>query len=150
MTAFTAEEIWKAMKHVKGEEVESPMLTDYPVVNEVWEDKKLAEKWKKIIEVRDIVAKELEERRAEKVIGNALDAKVMISAGEDFKFLSDNKDLLKDVLMVSGLEIKETSDKEIKAKAEHADGEKCERCWKYETDLTEDHICHRCAEVLGK
>jgi isoleucyl-tRNA synthetase len=56
----------------------------------------------------------------------------------------------KDVLMVSGLEIKETSDKEIKAKAEHADGEKCERCWKYETDLTEDHICHRCAEVLGK
>ena len=150
MTAFTAEEIWKAMKHVKGEEVESPMLTDYPVVNEDWEDKKLAEKWKKISDIRDIVAKELEERRAEKIIGNALDAKVTLSAGEDFKFLSDNKDLLKDVLMVSGLEIVETSDKEIKAKAEHADGEKCERCWKYETDLTEDHICHRCAEVLGK
>ena len=105
MTCYTAEEIWKEMKHTKKEDVESPMLTDYPKENEEWDNKDLAEKWEEIIKVKNIVSKELELARADKVIGNSLDAKVTIYAeGDEYKFLNANKQLIKEVLIVSGLD----------------------------------------------
>ena len=153
MISFTSEEIWKAMKHTKEENVESPMLTDYPTPNEKWDNEELSKKWEEIIKVKDIVAKELELKRAEKVIGNSLDAKVTIYAeADEYKFLKENEELLKTVLIVSGLKIEENNRKqEIKlgVKVEHADGEKCDRCWMYD-EHTEDGLCPRCQKVLEK
>lgn len=156
MIPFTAEEIWKAMKHTKGEEVESVMLTDFPEVDEKYDNKELTEKWDKIIKVKDIVAKELENARADKVIGHSLNAKVTIFAeGEQYKFLEENKELLQTVFIISALEIKQNERKdEIKlgVKVEQAPGEKCERCWMYSETVGEDKenptICHRCSENL--
>ncbi len=151
MISFTAEEIWSAMKHTEKENVESPMLADYPVTNDEWDNKEIAEKWEKIIKVKNIVAKDLELARAEKTIGNSLDAKVTIYAdGEEYKFLKENEELIKLVLIVSGLEIQENNRKQeekLGVKVEHATGEKCERCWMY-NDHLEDGLCPRCKEVL--
>ncbi len=151
MTSFTAEEIWKAMRHPKAEDVESPMLTDYPKPNDKWDNEELSKKWDEIIKVKNIVAKELELARAEKIIGNSLDAKVTIYAeGEEYKFLKENEELLKTVLIVSGLKIEENGRKlEVKlgVKVEHAEGEKCDRCWMYD-EHTEDGLCPRCKGVL--
>ena len=151
MTSFTAEEIWKAMKHTKKEDVESPMLTSYPEENNKWEDEALKEKWEEIIKVKTIAAKELETARAEKIIGNSLDAKVTIFAeGEEYKFLKENEELLKLVLIVSGMEILENKRKEeikLGTKVEHADGEKCERCWMYDKN-THDGLCPKCKANL--
>lgn len=153
MISFTAEEIWSAMKHTEKENVESPMLADYPVSNDEWDNKEIAEKWEKIIKVKNIVAKDLELARAEKAIGNSLDAKVTIYAeGEEYKFLKENEELIKLVLIVSGLEIQENNRKQeekLGVKVEHATGEKCERCWMY-NDHIEDGLCPRCKEVLEK
>lgn len=153
MISFTAEEIWSAMNHTKKENVESPMLADYPVSNDEWDNKEIAEKWEKIIKVKNIVAKDLELARAEKTIGNSLDAKVTIYAeGEEYKFLKENEELIKLVLIVSGLEIQENNRKQeekLGVKVEHATGEKCERCWMY-NDHIEDGLCQRCKEVLEK
>lgn len=153
MISFTAEEIWSAMKHTEKENVESPMLADYPVSNDEWDNKEIAEKWEKIIKVKNIVAKDLELARAEKTIGNSLDAKVTIYAeGEEYKFLKENEELIKLVLIVSGLEIQENNRKQeekLGVKVEHATGEKCERCWMY-NDHIEDGLCPRCKEVLEK
>lgn len=153
MISFTAEEIWSAMNHTKKENVESPMLADYPVSNDEWDNKEIAEKWEKIIKVKNIVAKDLELARAEKTIGNSLDAKVTIYAeGEEYKFLKENEELIKLVLIVSGLEIQENNRKQeekLGVKVEHATGEKCERCWMY-NDHLEDGLCPRCKEVLEK
>lgn len=153
MISFTAEEIWSAMKHTEKENVESPMLADYPVSNDEWDNKEIAEKWEKIIKVKNIVAKDLELARAEKTIGNSLDAKVTIYAeGEEYKFLKENEELIKLVLIVSGLEIQENNRKQeekLGVKVEHATGEKCERCWMY-NDHLEDGLCPRCKEVLEK
>lgn len=153
MISFTAEEIWSAMKHTEKENVESPMLADYPVTNDEWDNKEIAEKWEKIIKVKNIVAKDLELARAEKTIGNSLDAKVTIYAeGEEYKFLKENEELIKLVLIVSGLEIQENNRKQeekLGVKVEHATGEKCERCWMY-NDHIEDGLCPRCKEVLEK
>ena len=156
MIPFTAEEIWKAMKHTKGEEVESVMLTDFPEVDEKYDNKELTEKWDKIIKVKDIVAKELENARADKVIGHSLNAKVTIFAeGDQYKFLEENKELLQTVFIISALEVKQNERKdEIKlgVKVEQAPGEKCERCWMYSETVGEDKenptICHRCSENL--
>lgn len=153
MISFTAEEIWSAMEHTEKENVESPMLADYPVSNDEWDNKEIAEKWEKIIKVKNIVAKDLELARAEKTIGNSLDAKVTIYAeGEEYKFLKENEELIKLVLIVSGLEIQENNRKQeekLGVKVEHATGEKCERCWMY-NDHLEDGLCPRCKEVLEK
>ena len=68
MISFTAEEIWSAMNHTKKENVESPMLADYPVLNDEWDNKEIAEKWEKIIKVKNIVAKHLQLAKAQKTI----------------------------------------------------------------------------------
>ena len=151
MTSFTVEEIWKNMKHTNDEEVESPMLTEYPTVNEKWDDEKLAEKWNKIIEIKNTVAKQLELARADKLIGNSLDAFVTIKAPEkDYEFLNENKELMRVCLIVSQLDIlKNDSLKELEIKVEHARGDKCERCWQYNTEL-EDGLCPRCRKVLSE
>ncbi len=163
MISFTAEEMWKAMKHTKTENVESPMLTDYPVVVEKWNDEKISAKWKKVIDLKTAVAKELELARAEKLIGNSLDAKVTLTANsEDYNFLKENESLLKIVLIVSGLKLvedknhnktnkenSENKEEKIKIEVAHADGEKCQRCWMYD-EHTEDGLCPRCKEILEK
>lgn len=151
MISFTAEEIWDNMRHLKEENVVSPMLTDYPVEAKEWDNKEIATKWKKIIDLKGLCAKQLEISRAEKTIGNSLDARLtlMTSNKNEYKFLKDNEELLRVVLIVSQLEIKESKTKsdDIKIKVEHAKGDKCERCWQYSEDI-EDGLCPRCREIL--
>ncbi len=158
MTCFTAEEIWSYMPHKKGESTESVMLDYYPKANEKYDDKDLTARWEKIISVKEIVAKKLEELRADKTIGLSLEAKVTLYAdGSDYEFLKDKVELLKDVLIVSGVTVEENrrnEDKEVEigVKIEKADGEKCERCWMYSTTVGESSdyptLCERCRDNL--
>ena len=148
MTSYTVEEIWKEMKHTKDEQVESPMLTNYPEFNEEWDNVEIIEKWKKILDIKSMVSKELELARNDKLIGNSLDAKVILNANEEFDFINENKDIFKEVLIVSQLEVNKV-DGEFAIEVLHADGEKCERCWKYDVDL-KDGLCPHCRKVLGK
>ena len=156
MICFTAEEIWKAMKHKSDEQVESVMLTDFPKANDMYDNEELSAKWDKILKLKDLVAKELENARAEKIIGHSLNAKVTIFANDDeYNFLKENIELLRTVFIISDLEVleKERKDEEkLGIKVEQAPGEKCERCWMYSTTVGEDKenptICHRCSEAL--
>ena len=156
MIPFTAEEIWKAMKHTGNEEVESVMLTDFPEPNAQYDNAELMEKWDRIIKLKDIVAKELENARANKTIGHSLNAKVTIYAEDSqYNFIKENLELLQTVFIVSKLEVKENARKdEVKlgVKVEQAPGQKCERCWMYSETVGEDKenptICHRCSENI--
>ena len=148
MTSYTVEEIWKEMKHTKDEQVESPMLTDYPEFNKEWDNVEIIEKWKKILDIKSMVSKELELARNDKLIGNSLDAKVILNTDEEFEFINDNRDIFKEVLIVSQLEVNKVNG-EFSIEVLHADGEKCERCWKYDVDL-KDGLCPHCRKVLGK
>lgn len=156
MTCYTAEEIWKAMKHKENEEVESVMLTDYPVANPKYDNAELEERWNKIIALKEDVSKKLEEARMEKVIGHSLNAKVTLFATEDiYDQLLKDKELLTTVFIVSKVEIdnnKREEDGEIGIKVEAAEGEKCERCWMYSETVGKDHnhptLCKRCIDNL--
>ncbi len=156
MTCFTAEEIWSYMKHTKQEQFESVMMSSYPKVKEEYEDQELAEKWEKIVELKVLVAKKLEEARAEKVIGHSLNAKITLYAdGKEYDFLKSVEPMLETVFIVSALAIEKNSRKEdekVGVKVEVAPGQKCERCWMYSETVGEDKehptICHRCSENL--
>ena len=151
MTCYTAEEIWKYMPHKENENLDSIMLEYWPKVNKEYENKELEEKWDRIIKIKDEAAKALEVARAEKVIGHSLNAKVIINADkENYEFLKDKQELLQEVFIVSGVELKEA--KKFSVEVTVADGEKCERCWMYSTTVGEDKenptICHKCSESL--
>ena len=156
LTSFTAEEIWKYMNKSKNEKVESVKLTTYPEVNSQYENEELRAKWEKIVKIKEIVSKKLEEARAEKIIGHSLNAKVTLFAeGDLYKFIKENKELLQTVFIISNLEVEEnqrSNEEKLGVKIEQAEGEKCERCWMYSTTVGEDKenptICHRCSEAL--
>ena len=157
IVCYTAEEIWKYMPHTKNEQVESVMLSDWPSVNSEYDNEELEQKWNDILKLKELVAKELELARAQKVIGHSLNAKVTLFANEkEYQFLNDNKELLTTVFIVSNLEIRENERKDeekIGVKVEVAEGEKCERCWKYSTEVGESSnhptLCKRCVEAIS-
>ena len=75
-------------------------------------------------------------------------------------FIKENLELLETVFIVSDIEVADSSDdnftaaeeiENLKIKITHADGEKCERCWKYDdlgTDPEHPTLCPRCTGVL--
>ena len=156
MIPFTAEEIWKYMKHKKDEKVESVMLTNWPEENKQYNNEELSKKWDRIISLKSDVAKELELARAEKVIGHSLNAKVTLYVDlDEYEELKKDEQMLETVFIVSKLNIERNNRKDenkVGIKVEVADGEKCERCWMYSETVGEDKenptICHKCSEAL--
>jgi len=71
MLCFTAEESWLSRY---GPAAQSVHLEIFPDVPASWRDDKLAEKWRKIRNVRRVVTGALEIERAQKRIGSSLEA----------------------------------------------------------------------------
>ena len=164
--SFTAEEIWETLPEVLKDK-ESVLLTDWYKENDEYLNPEIENKWVEIIKVRKEANKSLEKARQgkDRIIGNSLDAKVMLHStdAEIQKFLIENREKLELALIVSEIEIVENIDEtftkgeeatDLYIKVLHAEGEKCERCWKYSKELGKDPehptLCPRCASVLKK
>ena len=164
--SFTAEEIWETLPEVLKDK-ESVLLTDWYKENDEYLNPEIENKWVEIIKVRREANKSLEKARQgkDRIIGNSLDAKVMLHStdAETQKFLVENREKLELALIVSEVEIVENIDEtftkgeeatDLYIKVLHAEGEKCERCWKYSKELGKDPehptLCPRCASVLKK
>ncbi len=161
---FTADEIYKHMRTGAAKK-ESIHLEDMVVVNEEWKDEALASKWENIRDLRAEVTKALEEARAVKLIGHPLDAAIEISLPDsEFKEQLENlTENLNDIFIVSAAGLVDSVDgdayqgKEIEGlaiKVNKANGEKCERCWRFDTGIGEntEHptACPRCAAALKR
>lgn len=149
----TAEDIYD---HSPNRTAESIHLTHFSDKEEV--DEAVLEKWAQIMAVRDDVYKALEVARNEKVIGKSLDAKVTLTLPEGLDKDSINSEFTQ-LFIVSQVEIVDeledgTEYANSTVKVEHADGEKCARCWNYKTDENlvtgKDDICDRCRSVVGE
>ena len=154
MIPFTTEEIYKYMPH-ENAEANSPMMLEWPKVREEYDNKEVQEKWQRIIDLKEVVAKKLEEARAEKVIGHSLNANVKLALKTDkYNEFKDSSELLQTVFIVSGVEIVEDNSiaEDVEVTVEPAKGEKCERCWTYSETVGEDKenptICKKCSEAL--
>ena len=151
---FTSQEIWSYIPKLDG-------MKDYVVFEQMPEAKAAANeafeaKWDRIMAIRDDVKKVLEQARADKVIGSALEAGLTLYCSKEvYDFLNAiPMDELADLFIVSHVDLVEGEGgvkglvEGLGVSAAHAAGNKCLRCWKYETTVGEDGLCPRCAKVL--
>ncbi len=143
--SFTTEEVWGYTAKPAGapESVHLALLPEPEEVASGLAPAKLAA-WDRLMDVRDVVLKALEEARQAKLIGKSLEARVRLQGYQDFE--AD----LPEVFIVSQV-VLEPGD-ELRAIVERADGTKCERCWRYSTLVGEDDdfptVCDRCTAAL--
>jgi isoleucyl-tRNA synthetase len=112
-----------------------------------------------LIAVRDVVLKQLEVSRQDKFIGAPLEARVRLKAGDKiYPLLEEYLNELPGLFIVSQVALDRTVGDDLSVEIERAQGEKCERCWKYTTDVGEDPdfptVCAACKdavkEILGE
>ena len=151
--SFTAEEVWTHMKRP-----ESVHLAYFPEPAELTAGlgdaaRKRAANWDRLMEVRDAVLKSLETARNDKLIGAPLEARVRISANGDlYPLLEQYAGELPGLFIVSQVELERAPAEDVGVRVERASGEKCERCWKYTTDVGSDPrfptVCAACAAAV--
>lgn len=155
--SFTAEEIWEKMpENIK--EVESIHLASWIELKPEYIDNDLEEKWNKIYHLRREINKKIEEKRQNGEIGLSLDARVLLNVQNDeYNFLKEYSLWdTSDMFLVSQVEytdeiLEDTEIQGITVKIEKALGVKCERCWKYSTEIVQNefgNVTPRDMEVL--
>ncbi|BBE30692.1 isoleucine--tRNA ligase [Tepiditoga spiralis] len=155
---FTGEEIYLNLPE-EAKTFETVQLEKWPEIKEEYNDKKLEEKWNKLLEMREEIMKALEEKRKNKEIGHSLETKVVVEAkSKEYEEILKSFDtyFLADSIIASQFEIGKVENgfegNIVKVKVTKAEGKKCERCWKIDTEVGNDSeytdVCPRCAAVL--
>lgn len=167
---FTAEEIWQNMpKETRDAFVPSAHLLAWPKgLSGFFEsgEKEIAGFDLCVIKLIPDVAKKLEEKRAQGLIGSSFDAKInlLTNSEERYKFLTSLKSGLCEIFKVSQAEIENTDNLSTAIRADSlpdigiivskADGIKCVRCWNYSGSVGSDKehplICDNCLKAIGR
>jgi isoleucyl-tRNA synthetase len=141
---FTADEAWGFVPGKSTGTVHEAEVT--PVGFAMSEAEQGA--WKLMFQTREAVLPELEKARQAKLIGKSLEAKATLAGAAG---LGAHRESLRELLNVSQLEINETGSA-LTAGITKAAGDKCERCWHWETDVGQnaEHptLCGRCVEAV--
>ncbi len=158
MIAFTADEAWEFIPGQAGGSVHD---SDWEPINfESTDDERKV--WKDLFSLREQVLPELEKARQAKLIGKALEAQVKLGVNDGVTtWVVDHLLPLQELLNVSQITTAHApatsaTQKDIRGfpsiEVLRAEGEKCERCWHFETDIGihKDHptICARCVSAV--
>jgi isoleucyl-tRNA synthetase len=156
LLSFTADEIWRYMPPI-GNRLSSVHLELFPKPESLAAtiDVEFMSDWKSLLAMRDEALKSLEEARKEKLIGKALDARLVLEAPESMRdLLARYQGSLKELLNVSQVEVVPGTGTELVATTLPAEGKKCERCWNYSVHVGEDWrwptVCERCSAALDQ
>ncbi len=145
--SFTAEDIYRFVPRTTSP-VPSVFLLEMPKADKKYLDKKLEERWEKILELKETVYRELEAVRAKKEISASLEALVEIGI-KGREWVKEVEGLLPLALIVSEVKLVEGD----KIAVKRASGQKCERCWMWKESVGRDkehpRLCDRCASVVG-
>ncbi|MDP3701953.1 MAG: isoleucine--tRNA ligase [Hylemonella sp.] len=144
--SFTAEEAWQVIGSSESIFMETYVELGQP-------DAALLAKWGDIQQVRDIVNKKIEEKRADGQIGSSLQANVSIKCGDPiYTELLALADDLKFVLITSKSALVHVEGSGLTVEVIPSKDEKCERCWHYREDVGIDAahptLCGRCTGNL--
>ncbi len=148
--SFTADEAWE---FVPAKTVDSAhLLTWNPMSLDLAESERVL--WKTLFELRALALPELEKARQAKHIGKSLDAKLTFTGSSEALNQAEGQfEALRELLNVSQLEIVPGGPDSVTVSVAKAAGQKCERCWHWETDIgqTPEHptICRRCVEAVA-
>ena len=163
--AFTCDEIWLAMPHKAGDDERNILLNTF---NGKFEEYDLGDmvSWVGLQQLRMGVNAALEVARADKKIGKALEAHVVLvkdpnASVDNLKAIQEQfQDSWADLFIVSDVEVSEdaalyeqaaeTPIAGVRVLVSEANGVKCPRCWKHTASQHEDGLCARCAAVVAE
>jgi isoleucyl-tRNA synthetase len=158
LLAFTMDEVWGYLPKPAGSP-ESVHLALLPEPEELTEGipaerrVRLAN-WDVLMQVREAVLKNLETARQEKLIGAPLEARVRLRVDRDlYPLLHEYANELPALFIVSQVALENGHHGEIAVDIERAEGEKCERCWKYRPEVGQSTayptLCAACQEAIS-
>ncbi|MGN7753628.1 isoleucine--tRNA ligase [Sinorhizobium sp. 22678] len=146
MLPFTAEEAWLS----RNPQAVSVHLEQFPTVPAEWRNDALAEKWRKIREVRKVVTGALEIERKEKRIGSSLEAAPVVHVADPDLLQALNGQDFAEICITSGIDVDGGEGPEdafrlpdvakVSVVPKLAEGRKCARSWRITTDVGSDPL----------
>ena len=134
-----AEDIWQNTPEMQRGGLESILLADWVKFNKEWDNAQLEEDFTKILKTREVVTRAIEPLRAEKKVGSSLEVAVYVKS-DDSEILKANAKDLADIFITSQAYVADEAPSEVLNEytengitiwVTKAEGEKCERCWKF-------------------
>jgi isoleucyl-tRNA synthetase len=168
-----AEDIWQYLPYEVPQQ--SVFESGWVQLADEWKSPELASSWQELRRIRQEVNRVLEQARAEKAIGSSLEAKIQLYVADAslrqklqsmnpdslsgngvdelrYLFLTSQVELLDSLEPIHNLKYKFQSETLGIGVAE-AEGEKCDRCWNYSTQVghSAEHplLCERCVPALN-
>ncbi len=154
-----AEDIWQNTPEMQRGGLESILLADWVKVNETWNNSQLEEDFTKILKTREVVTRAIEPLRAEKKVGSSLEVAVYVKS-DDSEILKTNAKDLADIFITSQAYVADSAPAEVLNEytengitvwVTKAEGEKCERCWKFRKlgeHAGHETICSDCYDAV--
>ena len=160
--SFTADELWQ---YIPGDREESVFLANFSdESDELVEMPSFPDEfWQQILNVKTAVNKQLEAKRAEKIIGASLSAEVSLYCSDELlESLAKLEEELRFALIVSRASLQPLSAAPenavttdlagLKLVIEPSSHEKCDRCWHYRPDVgsikSHETLCQRCVDNI--
>jgi isoleucyl-tRNA synthetase len=144
ITVFTAEEAWSYLGAPK-----SVHLQLFPQQNAEWRNPTAESQVGQLLNLRGIIGQALERARQEKLIGNALEAAVVLQCEPDV-VASIPHEQLEEFFILSDLKIE--PGKEPAASISKTAYAKCARCWRHRPTVGKSaahpDLCDRCEAVV--
>ena len=134
--SFTTEEIFSII----NKNDKSIHLEKFVKVPNSWNNINLNEKWSILKKIRDNCNISIEEKRAEKIIGSSLEAKIEVKLKSKLYEIAKNIDFA-ELCITSEAQISEDQkiSEDISVITFKAEGEKCPVCWKIKKGKCERH-----------
>ena len=154
-----AEDIWQNTPEMQRGGLESILLADWVKLNKEWDNAQLEEDFTKILKTREVVTRAIEPLRAEKKVGSSLEVAVYVKS-DDSEILKANAKDLADIFITSQAYVADEAPSEVLNEytengitvwVTKAEGEKCERCWKFRKlgeHAGHETICSDCYDAV--
>ena len=154
-----AEDIWQNTPEMQRGGLESILLADWVKFNKEWDNAQLEEDFTKILKTREVVTRAIEPLRAEKKVGSSLEVAVYVKS-DDSEILKANAKDLADIFITSQAYVADEAPAEVLNEyteggitvwVTKAEGEKCERCWKFRKlgeHAGHETICSDCYDAV--
>ena len=158
-----AEDIWQNIPECQRQGLESALLTNWPEPRAEWDNKELENKFQQILKAREVVTRAIEPLRADKKVGSSLEVAVFLNAANDEikSILKEEEQELCNIFITSQAYVTEEKPQNVLNElceedfltvwVTKAEGEKCERCWKYRPlgqNTEHPTICDECLEAI--
>jgi len=155
---FTAEEAWRHSTVVPSSDEAGESEASIPATTSVHvqefpeahnRGREAIHQVEELLRLRSIVGQAIEQARQEKLIGNTLEARVVLNSDSDVTEKIPREEL-EEFFVLSDLTVQQA--KEASASVTKTPYEKCARCWRHRptvgTSKAHPDLCDRCESVI--